>query len=1651
MSRFVIMALVMFSYKPVFSTLLAPAENFSECMVKLASIVFEGNSTFAYFFDDKIDFYTSLPSNYCYMFVDIKKPLVYTGGYVDNFIININSVNNLRKTLAYLGKIQIWKRSLLTAPFLIVTLYKNVSELFELMWDQSVLNVIVMDASNFVVYQSNPHSTQNDCGKQATALKSCPCNSLENITFKRTQFNGCPISLIDTDKRYNTYAIPTSKLALHFIHLVSSHFNLTVNHQIIKQNQTLPYGLFRGTAITVFIGLDIPINGYISTELFYTLENIWLVPLPKEMSSIEALLHIFKTELWILVIVTVIFTIFICWTMTRLVQKQCGFEDLCNIAIGLVCVTIWGNISKMPKNNKIRFVIVTYIIYAVHIQTAYTSGLIKVLTLPHNCGKSDCFSKRETMDDKSDERTKLLDTGFNRKPPTKRKKLESGYPPISFFKLYKYSSLTDKFLLITGALLAMVSGISFSLFAINIGNATSVLIEFVQSVNENSTDEEVDEAGESLHEGLFNFVIVNCTLAGIILVCTYFATLIFNYTALNQTFKIRDLFLRSILNQDVGWHDVNQTGDFSSRIADDLKKIEEGIGEKVSMFLYFASVFLTCLIQALLMGWELALVCMLSLPVTATSMAFVSYVTSKFTLQEMTAYGAAGAVAEEVFSAIRTVTAFGGEKKEEKRYNKSLTFACINNIKRSLYNGICIGTMFFSMYACFALGFWYGVQKILADKQNYSVTAMVTVFFSMSMGTWCLSTALPYLEIFAMAKGAAVRIFDIMATEPVINASKNNGMVYEKVQGKITFENVHFSYPARLGVKVLENYNLTINPGETVALVGSSGCGKSTCLQLIQRYYDPEFGNVLIDNFNLAELDLSWIRSHIGVVGQEPILFDTTIAENIRLGCENATKKDIEAAAQKANAHNFIEAFPQKYETLVGQRGTQLSGGQKQRIAIARALVRKPSILLLDEATSALDTTSEAIVQAALDAVSTECTTIIIAHRLSTIKQADRIVVMSEGRVQEEGTHQDLLQKKGVYFAMVMAQIPHETFKQKVPVQASLTTPELDEETIVENEEQIQKFNLPEVVQQTENLHRYSIWPIIKYNLPEWWAILLGCISSLVNGAGIPIYAIIFGRIMRVLAWDNDASIRHETAFFSYMFLTIAVALGIASFLQTYMFGIAGEKLTMRLRSKMFQCYLSQDMSYFDRAENSVGTLCTNLSKETANLQGATGQRISTILTSLSTVIFTLWTSFYFEWRVTLASLCIAPFIAAAYFWETKLITQDDEANYKTLQYSTKIAVEAINQIRTVASLGCEKRFYKLYMREISLYQEKFNRNSHYHGIVYGLSRGLIFFAYAVVLCYGSILMMNNNLDYYRVLIVSEGITLSAWALGQALAFTPNFQKGVTAANRISQILNQVPLVRHGSNNLDETWKYPNVEYNNVHFSYPSRPKALVLKDFDMKIFEGKVIALVGPSGCGKSTIVQLLVRFYDPTVGTITVDHTPIQEMHLSALRSQVGVVSQEPVLFSLSIADNISYGDNTRVVPENEIIEAARKANIHDFIVTLPLGYDTKLGEKGTQLSGGQKQRIAIARALIRNPKILLLDEATSALDSESEMIVQEALDNAKKGRTCIIIAHRLNTIQDADLICVISHGQIVEMGSHSELLNLRGLYHDFCNCQL
>uniref|UniRef100_A0A0K8VT37 ABC-type xenobiotic transporter n=1 Tax=Bactrocera latifrons TaxID=174628 RepID=A0A0K8VT37_BACLA len=1221
--------------------------------------------------------------------------------------------------------------------------------------------------------------------------------------------------------------------------------------------------------------------------------------------------------------------------------------------------------------------------------------------------------------------------------------------PVGFFKMFRYATTKDKLLYALGLFCAIATGLTTPANSLIFGNLSNAMISYGGSANYTRRT-----ADENLLDAVQTFALQNSIIGIIMLVCSYISVTSFNYAANAQILRIRGSFLRSVLHQDMAWYDFNQSGEVASRMNEDLSKMEDGIAEKDVMFVHFIVAFIGSLVLAFIKGWELSLVCLSSLPVTFIAMGLVAVATSKLSKQELNVYASAGNIAEEALSGVRTVKTFEGEYKEVQAYKSQIVDARKINIKRNLFSGMGFGLLWFFIYGSYALAFWYGVGLVLKNYEgipgygNYDPGNMITVFFSVMMGSMNIGMASPYIEAFGVAKGACAKVFKLIEQIPTINPIEPKGKNLNKPLVHIELRDVSFKYPTREEVQILHKFNLTIKRGQTIALVGSSGCGKSTIIQLVQRFYDPQEGSVYFNDVDLKDINITWLRERIGVVGQEPILFGTTIYENIRYGREDATREMIIAAATAANAHIFINKLPKGLDTLVGERGAQLSGGQKQRIAIARALVRNPEILLLDEATSALDTASEAKVQAALEKASKGRTTIIVAHRLSTIRRADRIIVIDKGVVVESGTHAELMDLKSHYYNLVTKQLGDEPFTASVENSGKdnkfFDTKDEDEEMV--------EYKIEEAALIEENLDDSSLWPILKMNTPEWPQLLGGMVCSVIMGCAMPIFALLFGEILQILAVrDNPEYVRDNTNVYSLYFLITGIVVGLATFLQIYLFGIAGERLTERLRGMMFGTMLKQEVAWFDDKANGTGSLCSRLSGDASAVQGATGQRIGTIFQSAATIVLGVGLSMYYEWSLGLLALAFAPFILVAAVMQRKVMAQENMGTGKAMENCTKLAVEVVSNIRTVASLGREEMFYQQYMDLLHPAMARAKKNTHFRGLVYGLARSLMFFAFAACMWYGGWCVVNKGMEFGNVFKVSQALIMGTASIANALAFAPNLQKGVTAAKKIYLLFNRVPQIQDKPGISLAPWTAEGeVEFKEVKFSYPTRAEIPVLRGIIMNMKKGQKVALVGSSGCGKSTCIQLLQRFYDVDAGSITIDSLDLRNLSLSNLRHQLGIVSQEPILFDRSIRENIAYGDNTREVTEQEIIAAAKKANIHNFISALPLGYETRMGEKGTQLSGGQKQRIAIARAMVRNPKILLLDEATSALDAESEKIVQEALDAVSEGRTTISIAHRLSTIIDSNVIYVLDNGQVAECGTHKELLKLHGIYHTLWRLQ-
>uniref|UniRef100_A0A8C8B8G6 ATP-binding cassette sub-family B member 5 n=1 Tax=Otus sunia TaxID=257818 RepID=A0A8C8B8G6_9STRI len=1130
----------------------------------------------------------------------------------------------------------------------------------------------------------------------------------------------------------------------------------------------------------------------------------------------------------------------------------------------------------------------------------------------------------------------------------------------------------------------------------------------------------------SYHRFAYYYVGIGCA----VLILSTIQVWTFLIAATRQTARIRQKFFFAVLHQEMAWFDTTQIGMLNTRLTDDINTIHEGIGDKICIFVQFFATFLAGIIIGFIYGWKLTLVILSVSPLLAASAAVWSTLLASLTAEELSAYAKAGAVAEEILTAIRTVVAFNGQQKALEKYDANLEIAKSVGVKKSITTNTSLGVSEFLVFGTYALAFWYGT-KLTAEEEGYDIGRVLIVFFSVFVGTFSLGQAAPNLESVANARGAAYEVYRIIKKKRLIDSSSNEGYKPDKLIGEIEFRNIHFSYPSRPDVKILKGLNLKVQTGKTIALVGASGCGKSTTVQLLQRFYDPVQGEITLDGWDIRTLNVKWLRENIGIVSQEPVLFATTIAENIRYGREDISDAEIEQAAKEANAFDFISRLPDKFNTMVGERGAQLSGGQKQRIAIARALARNPKILLLDEATSALDTQSESIVQAALDKARTGRTTIVIAHRLSTIRTADTIAGFEKGIVVEQGTHSELMLQKGVYYSLVM----------QLGILGAFT-----------HESVSNLHNLIYYIIMKENLPAVPYSRILALNKPEWLYVLLGVIAAAVSGGVHPAFAVLFGKIIGAFQ-ETDAEKRNKnTLVLSLMFLLLGVITLATHIIQGFMFGKSGEILTMRLRSLSFRALLQQEVGWYDDQKNAVGVLLTRLATDASQVKGATGSRLGLMTMTVFTLLTAIIIAFVYGWQLTLLILACIPFVIATNAARVSSVSGHAAKDQKALEEAGRISTESVENIRTVASLTREEAFYERYVTSLNgPYRDSLSK-APFHGFTYGVAQCANYFVNAAVFRFGAWLIAHCLSNFENVFIVFSSVIFAAINVGQSASLAPDYGKARMSAQRIFQLLDRKPVIDSYSEEGEKLSNFEgNIEFRNIHFVYPTRPEVQVLQGLNMKVNKGQTLALVGSSGCGKSTSIQLLERFYDPMEGQVLADGFDTRSLNLQWLRSRLGLVSQEPILFDCSIAENIQYGDNSRVVSQEEIEEAAKAANIHAFIENLPEKYNTRVGEKGTQLSGGQKQRIAIARALLRNPAILLLDEATSALDTESEKIVQKALDNARQGRTCIIIAHRLTTVQTADIIAVIHNGRVVEQGTHSQLLAKEGHYYALVNAQV
>ena len=737
-----------------------------------------------------------------------------------------------------------------------------------------------------------------------------------------------------------------------------------------------------------------------------------------------------------------------------------------------------------------------------------------------------------------------------------------------------------------------------------------------------------------------------------------------------------------------------------------------------------------------------------------------------------------------------------------------------------------------------------------------------------------------FAEAFNTARAAAYDIFQVIYRKSPIDSCGNEGLKPKEFTGQISFKNVFFNYPARKDVKILNGLDLEVETGKTVALVGPSGCGKSTCIQLIQRFYDPDQGQVLVDGKDVKELNVGWLRNQIGIVGQEPVLFDCSIKDNIKYAKEDATDEEITKACQEANAYDFIQKLPETFDTMVGEGGTQLSGGQKQRIAIARALIRNPKILLLDEATSALDNESEGIVQAALDKVHAGRTTVVVAHRLTTIRNADLIVALKDGAVQEMGTHEELMKKKGLYYDLVESQLagkdeegeddtiedlPKSTEEAKLSRHISRKMSRQQSSAKLGSSSPSKMIEDEKVELQTSRgklLRR-----LMQLSVPEIPYILIGCLGALVFGIGTPFFAILFGDMLECFTISDYDEAMKKARDYALMFGGVGLAFLVSMGLQGWMFAISGQKLTERVRIYMFKHMLKQDMGWFDSDKNNTGALCARLSNNAEAISGATGAKVGQMISGITTLFFGVGLAIYYNWKLGLVSSVFLPPLCIGLMFQLRLMLTDSKVLKDTLEKSSKTAVEAINNIRTVAGLRCEERVIQEYAKSLEEPIAKSKWSNQLRGFILGFANSNFFFAYGVCYFYGTTLIRNScpdELDIMEVFKVAIAVLNGGAMVGISFQGLMDMNKAFEAADQIFGIVDRRPNIdTNPSAGLKLNEVKGNVDFENAEFSYPTRKTAKVLRKLQLAINQGEKIALVGQSGWLYFIFLLFFVFYY--------------------------------------------------------------------------------------------------------------------------------------------------------------------------------------------
>jgi ATP-binding cassette, subfamily C, bacterial CydCD len=1109
----------------------------------------------------------------------------------------------------------------------------------------------------------------------------------------------------------------------------------------------------------------------------------------------------------------------------------------------------------------------------------------------------------------------------------------------------------------------------------------------------------------------------------------YMREAVANRTAGEIKLNLREHLYQHVLALGPGYFDQKRTGDVVMSLVEGVEQLETFFGQ------YFPQLAVAALTPLLIFAFmatfdvQTAYVFLAFALFTLVLPLLTTQWTGASSLQRRKAYSALGAEFLDAVQGLATLKAFGqsrtyGEMLAERSrhlYRSTMGVLAANITTTGLI------TLGISAGAGVALG--WGALRVSRGE-----LALPTLLIVLMLGVEIFRPLRELSRLYhrgMLALSEAKGIFGLLDTVPTIQEPQQTTLRPAgplQLEPEVRFEGVSFGYPSR--PLVLKKISLTIHAGEQVGLVGPSGAGKSTMIWLLLRFFDPQQGRVLLGGQDIRHLPLDVLRRHMAVVMQDTYLVHGTVADNLRFGKPDATQAELEEAAQAANAHDFIRALPQGYHTIVGERGLRLSGGQRQRIAIARALLKDAPILLLDEALSHVDTENEALIQEALERLMIGRTTLIIAHRLSSVIDADRIVVLEDGSVVESGTHRQLVSEHGTY-ARLMADQVTTSSPNGHAVGMGREHDEPMAVTVTGSPTTAERTHAAMAAPLTPSpIGWLELWGRLFGLVRDWWLQLgitftcgIGHVAAII-GIGV-VSALIVGRVAKGQAFNTALVI---------LMALIPLSAGL-HYLESWLAHDLAYRLLAELRVHVYRLLDRLAPAYLFRRRS--GDLVSLVTADVETVELFFAHTIAPGFVAIMVPGTVLAVLAYFAWPLALVLLPfllavgLSPFIASRV---QERLGREYRARLGVVNAHMVDSMQGLKEIMALAAIRANGEG----MKQVRL---RFLNRMSFETV---LVEGLMGAGSLAVLTSGAVLVSQGGLAAAVLPLLTLLAQTSFVPVSEIAKIGKELADSFASARRLFAVEDEPVAVvdgpgatlAPGTNGAGQ----PFIQYDDVSFAYGLQ-EPLALRHLSFAIESGQTVALVGRSGSGKTTTAHLLMRFWDPTDGRILLGGHDLRDYGLEALRQRMALVSQDTYLFNTTVRDNLRIGRPEAT--DEELIAAARDANAHEFIARLPDGYATIIGERGVQLSGGQRQRLSIARAILKDAPLLILDEATSHLDSENERLVHQALKRLMAGRTTLMIAHRLSTVREADLLVVLDAGTVVEQGTHEELVEQSGVY--------